>query len=90
MDCETRHVITIMLENEAGALFRVAGLFSARGYNIDSISVEKTEDETQSHMTIVTYGSDELVKQIINQLDKLVGIIQVTSSVSEICGDKTA
>lgn len=82
-DGKNQHVITILLENEAGALFRVAGLFSARGYNIDSLSVKKTEDETQSLMTIVTYGSDELVKQIISQLSKLVGIIQVQSSIFE-------
>ena len=59
-----RHILSILLENEAGALSRVVGLFSARGYNIDSLGVAPTEDSTMSRMTIVTHGSNEIVEQI--------------------------
>ena len=83
-DSVNRHTITLILENEAGTLFRVAGLFSARGYNIDSLAVEKTEDQSQSCMKIVTYGSDALVSQIINQLNKLVGVIRVDRSITKV------
>ncbi len=84
-DCSNRHTITLILQNEAGILFRVAGLFSARGYNIDSLSVEKTADQARSRMKIVTHGSDALLQQIINQLNKLVGIVQIESSTSKLC-----
>lgn len=65
------------MENEAGALSRVAGLFSARGYNIESLTVAPTEDPTLSRMTIVTSGSDEVIEQIIKQLNKLVDVVKV-------------
>jgi acetolactate synthase-1/3 small subunit len=65
------------MENEAGALSRVAGLFSARGYNIESLTVAPTEDPTLSRMTIVTSGSDEVVEQIIKQLNKLIDVVKV-------------
>ena len=65
------------MENESGALSRVAGLFSARGYNIESLNVAPTEDETLSRMTIVTRGSDEVIEQIIKQLNKLVDVVKV-------------
>lgn len=65
------------MENEAGALSRVAGLFSARGYNIESLTVAPTEDATLSRMTIVTSGSDEVIEQIIKQLNKLVDVVKV-------------
>jgi acetolactate synthase-1/3 small subunit len=65
------------MENEAGALSRVAGLFSARAYNIESLTVAPTEDETLSRMTIVTSGSDEVIEQIIKQLNKLVDVVKV-------------
>ena len=65
------------MENEAGALSRVAGLFSARGYNIESLTVAVTEDLTLSRMTIVTAGSDEVIEQIIKQLNKLVDVVKV-------------
>jgi len=65
------------MENEAGALSRVSGLFSARGYNIESLSVAPTEDLTLSRMTIVTSGSDEVVEQIIKQLNKLIDVVKV-------------
>lgn len=72
-----RHIISLLMENEAGALSRVAGLFSARGYNIESLSVAPTEDSTLSRMTIVTSGSDAVIEQINKQLNKLVDVAAV-------------
>ena len=72
-----RHIISILLENEPGALSRVAGLFSARGYNIESLTVAPTEDETVSRMTLVTSGSEEIVEQITKQLNKLVDVVRL-------------
>jgi len=72
-----RHIISLLMENEAGALSRVAGLFSARGYNIESLTVAPTEDATLSRMTIVTRGSDEIIEQITKQLNKLVDIVKI-------------
>lgn len=65
------------MENEAGALSRVAGLFSARGYNIESLSVAPTEDPTLSRMTLVTTGSDEVIEQVTKQLNKLIEVVKV-------------
>ena len=72
-----RHIISLLMENEAGALSRVAGLFSARGYNIESLTVAPTEDPTLSRMTLVTTGSEEIVEQITKQLNKLVDIVKL-------------
>lgn len=72
-----RHTISILLENEAGALSRVAGLFSARAYNIESLAVAPTEDPTVSRMTLVTSGSPEIIEQITKQLNKLVDVIRL-------------
>jgi acetolactate synthase-1/3 small subunit len=72
-----RHIISLLMENEAGALSRVAGLFSARGYNIESLTVAPTEDLTMSRMTIVTNGSDEVIEQINKQLNKLIEVVAV-------------
>jgi acetolactate synthase-1/3 small subunit len=72
-----RHIISILIENEAGALSRVAGLFSARGYNIESLTVAATEDATLSRMTLVTRGSDEIVEQITKQLNKLIDVVKL-------------
>jgi acetolactate synthase-1/3 small subunit len=72
-----RHIISLLMENEAGALSRVAGLFSARGYNIESLSVAPTEDPTLSRMTIVTSGSDAVIEQINKQLNKLIDVAAV-------------
>ena len=69
------------MENESGALSRVSGLFSARGYNIESLNVAPTEDETLSRMTIVTSGSNEVIEQIIKQLNKLVDVVKVLFAV---------
>ncbi|MEO7623317.1 MAG: acetolactate synthase small subunit, partial [Gallionella sp.] len=72
-----RHIISLLMENEAGALSRVAGLFSARGYNIESLTVAPTEDPTLSRMTIVTSGSDAVIEQINKQLNKLIDVAAV-------------
>jgi acetolactate synthase-1/3 small subunit len=73
----SRHIISILLENEAGALSRVSGLFSARGYNIESLTVAPTEDPSMSRMTIVTTGSEDVIEQITKQLNKLVEVVKV-------------
>lgn len=70
-----RHIISVLLENESGALSRVAGLFSARGYNIESLTVAPTNDATLSRMTIVTTGDDRKIDQIEKQLNKLVDVV---------------
>ena len=72
-----RHLIAILLQNEAGALTRVAGLISARGYNIESLSVAATNDPTVSRVTLVTVGSDHVIAQINAQLLKLVDVVAV-------------
>ena len=72
-----RHIISLLMENESGALSRVSGLFSARGYNIESLTVSPTEDASLSRMTIVTNGSDEVIEQIIKQLNKLIDVVRV-------------
>ena len=72
-----RHIIAIQLQNEAGALTRVAGLFSTRGYNIESLSVAATDDPTVSRITLVTRGSDAVVHQIVAQLNKLIDVVTV-------------
>jgi len=70
-----RHIISILMQNEAGALARVVALFSSRGYNIESLSVAPTEDRVISRLTLVTRGSDEIIEQINNQLLKLVDVV---------------
>jgi acetolactate synthase I/III small subunit len=72
-----RHILSLLLENEAGALSRVAGLFSARGYNIESLTVAPTEDPTLSRMTIVTTGSEDVIEQITKQVNKLVDVVKI-------------
>jgi acetolactate synthase-1/3 small subunit len=72
-----RHIIAIQLQNEAGALARVAGLFSTRGYNIESLSVAATDDATVSRLTLVTKGSEGVIQQIVNQLNKLIDVVRV-------------
>ncbi len=71
------HTISILVENKFGAFNRIAGLFAAKGYNIDSLTVGPTEDETVSRMTIVTHGDDQIIEQIIKQLNKLIDTIKV-------------
>ncbi|SIT66376.1 acetolactate synthase, small subunit [Ectothiorhodosinus mongolicus] len=72
-----RHIISILMENESGALSRVAGLFSARGYNIESLTVAPTDDPTLSRLTLVTSGSDQVVEQITKQLNKLIDVVKL-------------
>jgi acetolactate synthase-1/3 small subunit len=72
-----RHILSLLVENESGVLSRVAGLFSARGYNIESLTVAPTEDATLSRLTIVTVGSDDVIEQITKQLNKLIEVVKV-------------
>ncbi len=73
-----KHTISVTVENEFGVLARVAGLFSGRGFNIDSLSVAETQDPTVSLITLVTRGDDQIIEQIIKQLHKLVNVLKVT------------
>ncbi|HZI33539.1 MAG TPA: acetolactate synthase small subunit [Candidatus Binatia bacterium] len=72
-----RHTISVLVENKFGVLTRVAGLFSGRGYNIDSLNVAPTNDATASRMTIVTHGDDATLEQIVKQLNKLPDVLKV-------------
>ena len=72
-----RHIISLLVENESGALSRISGLFSARGYNIESLTVATTEDPTLSRMTIVSIGDDRIIEQITKQLNKLVDVVKL-------------
>ncbi len=78
-----RHIISILLENESGALSRVAGLFSARGFNIESLTVSSTSDDTLSRMTIVSVGDDDIIQQIVKQLNKLIDVVKVVDLTSD-------
>jgi acetolactate synthase-1/3 small subunit len=77
-----RHIISILLQNEAGALARVANLFSSRGYNIESLNVAPTVDETVSRLTLVTTGSETVIDQIEKQLGKLVDVVEIADMTS--------
>ena len=72
-----RHIISILVENEAGALSRISNMFSARGYNIESLTVAPTEDASMSRMTVVSIGSDEIIEKITKQLNKLVDVVKL-------------
>jgi acetolactate synthase-1/3 small subunit len=74
---DMRHIISVLLENEPGALSRVVGLFSARGYNIDTLTVAPTEDSSLSRMTIVSIGSDDVIEQITKHLNRLIEVVKV-------------
>jgi acetolactate synthase-1/3 small subunit len=76
-EARTKHTIAVLVENKFGAFNRTAGLFAAKGYNIESLSVGPTEDESISRMTIVTEGDDQIIEQIIKQLNKLIDTIKV-------------
>lgn len=78
-----RHVITLLVENEFGVLARIAGLFSGRGFNIESLGVAETLDPTVSTMTIVTRGDDQIIEQVLKQLNKLVSIIKVVDLIDK-------
>ena len=72
-----RHIISVLMENEPGALSRVVGLFSQRGYNIESLTVAPTEDSTLSRLTVTTIGDDEVIEQITKQLNKLIDVVKL-------------
>lgn len=72
-----RHIISVLVENEAGALSRLVGLFSQRGYNIETLNVAPTEDATLSRLTLTTYGDEQKIEQITKQLNKLVEVVKV-------------
>ena len=78
-----RHVITVLVDNEPGVLSRVSGLFSGRGFNIESLNVAETLDPSVSRMTLVTPGNDQIIEQIIKQLNKLVNVIKVFDLTSQ-------
>lgn len=78
-----RHTISVLVENKSGVLARVAGLFSGRGYNIDSLNVAETEDPSVSRMTIVARGDDRILEQITKQLNRLVDVIKVSDLTTE-------
>jgi acetolactate synthase-1/3 small subunit len=83
-----KHIISVLLENEAGALSRVVGLFSARGYNIESLTVAPTEDESLSRMTIVTSGSDDVIEQITKHLNRLIEVVKVVDLAESPCVER--
>jgi len=76
-EANMRHIISVLLENEPGALSRVVGLFSARGYNIETLTVAPTEDRSLSRMTIVSIGSDDVIEQITKHLNRLIEVVKV-------------
>ena len=78
-----RHIISVILENEAGALSRVSGLFTQRGFNIESLTVAITNDPSLSRMTIVSSGSDRVLEQIVKQLNKLIEVVKVSDLTSQ-------
>ncbi len=83
-----KHIISVLLENEAGALSRVVGLFSARGYNIETLTVAPTEDKSLSRMTIVTSGSDDIIEQITKQLNRLIDVVKVVDLTESPCNER--
>jgi acetolactate synthase-1/3 small subunit len=78
-----RHVITLLVENEFGVLARIAGLFSGRGFNIESLCVAETLDPMASTMTIVTRGDDQIIEQVLKQLNKLIPVIKVVDLIEK-------
>jgi acetolactate synthase I/III small subunit len=78
METKNKHIISVRVENRSGVLARVSGLFSARGYNIDSLTVSTTEDSEVSVMTIVVCGDDRIIEQVKKQLNKLIDVIKVS------------
>jgi len=78
------HTISVLVENHSGALSRIAGLFSSRGYNITSLTVAETDDETASRMTIVVDGEEEILEQIVKQLNRLIDVIKVIDFANDV------
>lgn len=84
MTSHKRHIISILLQNEVGALTRVASLFSTRGYNIESLNVAPTDDPTVSRLTLVTRGTDAVIQQIVNQSLKMIDVVNVDDMTSDL------
>ncbi|MCM8805195.1 MAG: acetolactate synthase small subunit [Candidatus Omnitrophica bacterium] len=82
-DKNQQHIISVTVENKSGVLARISGLFSARGYNIDSLAVAETEDPTVSRMSIVVRGDEKILEQIYKQLNKLIDVIKVQDLTTE-------
>ncbi|MCU4139083.1 MAG: Acetolactate synthase [Thermodesulfobacteria bacterium] len=80
---EKRHTLSVLVENTPGALARIAGLFSGRGFNIDSLCVAETLDPTLSHLTLVTHGDELIIEQIIKQLRRLIDVYKVVNVTEE-------
>ena len=80
---EKKHILSILVDNESGVLSRIAGLFSGRGYNIESLCVAETADPAVSTMTIVTRGDDQIIEQVIKQLNKLISVIKVVDLIEK-------
>jgi acetolactate synthase-1/3 small subunit len=80
---EERHIFSVLVENRFGVLARIAGLFSGRGYNIDSLNVAETDNPEVSHMTIVTHGDAQIIEQIYKHLNKLIDVIKVMDLTTE-------
>jgi acetolactate synthase-1/3 small subunit len=87
-DLPMKHIIALLLENEPGALSRVVGLFSARGYNIESLTVAPTEDPSLSRMTITTRGSDDVIEQITKHLNRLIEVVKVVDLTEGQCTER--
>ena len=83
-----KHVISVLVENKFGVLARISGLFSARGFNIDSLAVGETDDPTVSRMTIITEGNERTLEQITKQLNKLIDVIKVQDITNQDCIDR--
>ncbi|CAI8054199.1 Probable acetolactate synthase small subunit [Geodia barretti] len=78
MNPEERHIFSVLVENRFGVLARVAGLFSGRGFNIDSLNVAETHDKSISQITLVTHGDAQIIEQIYHHLNRLIDVIEVT------------
>ncbi|NQU44397.1 acetolactate synthase small subunit [bacterium] len=78
-----RHIISVLVENQSGVLTRIAGMFSSRGFNIDSLAVGETQDPTVSRITVVSHGDDQVIEQIVKQLRKLIDVIRVQDITAE-------
>lgn len=87
-DAKARHIITLLVENRAGVMARIAGLIAAKGYNIDSLTVGETLDPSISRMTLVVRGSDSVVEQAVKQLNRLIDVIRVTDLTGEECVER--
>lgn len=83
-----RHTLSVLVENEFGVLSRISGLFSGRGFNIESLTVAPTQDIAYSRITLVTTGDDKVIEQIVKQLNKLINVIKVTDITGENCLDR--